>query len=55
METTITPINGKEIIARIVLAPKDIDVVTGYPKDIFISLRANERGISFLAQAMDGR
>ena len=37
METTITPINGKEIIARIVLAPKDIDVVTGYPKDNFIT------------------
>ena len=41
-------IGQEEDLARIVLAPRDIDPQTGYPKDSFISLRADERGISFL-------
>ena len=37
-----------ERLARIVLSPRDIDQVTGRPKDTFIGLRQNESGISFL-------
>ena len=37
-----------EILARIALAPRDIDSDTGLPKDSFISLRNEEGGISFL-------
>ena len=39
---------GEEILARIALAPRDIDSETGLPKDSFISLRNEEGGISFL-------
>ena len=38
----------EEILARIALAPRDIDPETGLPKDSFISLRNEEGGISFL-------
>ncbi len=37
-----------ERLSRIVLSPKDIDPVTGYPKDSFLSLRQDEEGVSFL-------
>ena len=37
-----------EKIARIVLSPRDIDPLTNYPKDSFITLRNQEDGISFL-------
>ena len=37
-----------ERLARIVLSPRDLDAVTGRPKDSFISLREGETGISFL-------
>ena len=38
----------EEILARIALAPRDIDSDKGLPKDSFISLRNEEGGISFL-------
>ena len=38
----------EEVLARIALAPRDIDSETGLPKDSFISLRNEEGGISFL-------
>ncbi len=41
-------VNDKEKLSRIVLSPRDIDPVTNYPKDTFISLRQGEEGISFL-------
>ena len=41
-------VDDGELLARIALAPRDIDEVTGYPKDSFISLRNEEGGISFL-------
>lgn len=41
-------VSANERLARIVLAPKDIDPVTNYPKDTFIGLRQDEEGISFL-------
>jgi hypothetical protein len=41
-------VNADEVLARIVLSPKDIDPITDYPKDTFIGLRLNESGISFL-------
>jgi len=37
-----------ERLSRIVLSPKDIDSVTNYPKDTFLSLRQDEEGVSFL-------
>lgn len=41
-------VSDEELLARIVLAPKDIDAETGLPKDSFISLRDQEGGVSFL-------
>lgn len=41
-------VDESELLARIVLDPKDIDKETGYPKESFISLRNEEEGISFL-------
>lgn len=40
-------VNDDEIVARIVLSPRDVDD-TGNPKDGFIRLRKDETGISFL-------
>ncbi len=37
-----------ERLARIVLSPRDIDPITNYPKESFITLRNQEGGISFL-------
>lgn len=46
----LTPnrISSDETLARIVLSPRDIDAVTGFPKNTFIGLRLNEDGVSFL-------
>ena len=43
-----TKVSLSERLARIVLSPRDLDAVTGQPKDSFISLREGETGISFL-------
>jgi hypothetical protein len=48
-------VNPEENLARIVLSPKDIDPITNYPKDSFISLRKEERGVSLLRLDMMGR
>lgn len=48
-------VNHEEKLARIVLSPRDIDPITNYPKDSFISLRKEERGVSFLRLDMMGR
>lgn len=49
-ETKLQPdiVCEEEVLARIALAPRDIDSDTGLPKDSFISLRNEEGGISFL-------
>ena len=41
-------VSADERLARIVLSPRDIDPVTQYPKESFITLRNAEGGISFL-------
>jgi len=41
-------VSVNEKLARIVLSPRDIDPITKYPKDSFITLRTAEGGISFL-------
>lgn len=48
MRYSLNQVNESERLARIVLSPKDIDPVTNYPKDSFLSLRQDEQGISFL-------
>ena len=49
-DNTLSPfeVSFSERLARIVLSPRDLDAVTGRPKDSFISLREGETGISFL-------
>ena len=49
-DNTLSPfeVSFSERLARIVLSPRDLDAVTGHPKDSFISLREGETGISFL-------
>lgn len=41
-------VSPNEKLARIVLSPRDLDPLTNYPKDSFITLRDSEGGISFL-------
>ena len=44
----VDQVSPNEVLARIVLSPKDIDSVTKRPKDSFITLRNDENGVSFL-------
>lgn len=41
-------VSADEKLARIILYPRDIDAITGLPKESFITLRSGESGISFL-------
>ncbi len=46
---------NEERIVRLVLSPNDVDEETGLPLQAFISLRKNEKGISFLRLDLIGK